>query len=97
MKASWSMMSGWKCVESAPCGIGAGEECAYDFDNNRTAWFSNSYAGDANNWCLSRMPSLFNPFALPSLRSTACCLGVDYGEVGYYTNNNNVKIFGTSP
>jgi len=95
--AYYDAVSGWSCEDSAECGLTSDDSelpCNYDFDLNRNNWFSNVYTGDED-WCVSRMPNLVDPFTLNE-RSAACCLMVNDGTVGYFTEDENVLIFGTS-
>jgi hypothetical protein len=85
----------WSCQESDPCGL-APLKCLYDFDLNTTQWFNSRYIPGNEKWCQSRMPYLYTPDVIPFAphRSTGCCYMVMYGDVGYYTDEGNVKIFG---
>jgi hypothetical protein len=84
----------WQCIQTAECGVGATLACKYDFDFNQSNWLNSSYAGSSNNWCNSEIPDLYSPDLIPDPRSTGCCLIPKYGEVDYYLDEENVKIWG---
>jgi hypothetical protein len=96
--ATQDAFGNWKCIDSTPCMdpvLIANYPCKFDFDDSRNNWLLNPYNGDGTNWCVSRMPALYTEEG--TKRSTGCCLIVKSGEVDYYTDDDNVKIFGTSP
>ncbi len=90
----------WECVTSTTCGLDSTLPCVYDFDLYLTAWLNNPYINNPADWCVSRLPNFFTPSAdemsYPE-RSTGCCLMVKYADVGFYTDEENVKIFGYLP
>jgi hypothetical protein len=89
----------WQCVDYAECGLKSVNPlypCGYDFDSSTNSWITTPYDGDVNDWCVSRLPDLYNPDGPIYDRSTGCCLMVKNGIVDYYTDDGNVKIFGTS-
>ena len=97
-KARYNMISGaWACVSSEKCGLDPALDCHKDFDTEFNPWISMPYSGGAGTWCNSRLPTLYTADPPISERSTACCLTVEDGTVGYYTDNDNVIIFGTTP
>jgi hypothetical protein len=95
-KADYNIVTGWSCIDSARCGLSPTPPCDFDFDDSTNSWLTNPYNGNINDWCVSRLPNLFTQDPPISERSTGCCLIVKDGQVDYYTDNGNVKIFGTS-
>jgi len=90
------IMGTWSCVGSASCGLGSALPCEYDFDYATNSWLNSIYNNPSNaDWCVSKYPYYYSPDSTLE-RSTGCCLMVQHGAVGYFTDNNNVKIFGTS-
>ncbi|MGV8169543.1 MAG: hypothetical protein ACP5N3_05805, partial [Candidatus Nanoarchaeia archaeon] len=94
----YTTFTGWYCEDSALCGIGSGTECLYDFDTERPLWRASVYnPSNPDTWCQSKLPYFFSPivdYMLYPERSTGCCLLNKDGTVGYFTDEENVKIFG---
>ena len=85
----------WYCEGSEICGIQAIESCHYDYDLNNPNWRNSVYAPSGTYWCQSKFPNYFTPDIVPyPRRSTGCCLIAKNGAVDYFTDENNVKIFG---
>ena len=73
-------------------------DCEDDYRlGNWPEWLSSVFVGDSTDWCVSMLPSFFNPVAPPvSLPSSmGCCFVAHYGEYGFYHKADNVKTFGT--
>jgi hypothetical protein len=85
----------WICADAEACGLSP-LPCDYDFDISNLLWRNNKYLPGNNDWCVSRMPYLWTPDEIPyaPYRSTGCCLVATHGTVGYFTQEENVKIFG---
>ena len=83
----------WECEVFSQCGVGSAWDCGYDFDDNWSQWFSSVYVDDPENWCHSQVPNLYSPSISPE-RSTACCLIPKFGNIGYYVDAQNVRIWG---
>ncbi len=95
-KASYDVFSGWTCVDSERCGLSI-PTCDYDFDDSKPLWESSIYDYVADmDWCVTQIPNLYDPDNLTIERSTGCCLIAFDGEVNYFTDDTNVKIYGTS-
>jgi hypothetical protein len=89
---------GWDCIGSDPCGLMNPYPCRENFDirNDRYAWFNQPFIDYTLNWCHSRMPpGYYNPDSSIN-RSTACCFMVKDAKVDFFTDPNNVKIYGNS-
>ena len=88
----------WECKESAQCGINPiSQACGFDFDLNTTSWYSSAYSGDVNNWCNTQVTDLLYPLddVQPDYQgSTGCCLIPKFGQIDYWLDKNNVKIWG---
>jgi len=54
------------------------------------------YDGDATDWCNTQIPDLYIPLEIPPgyTGSTGCCLIEKYGEVNYWIDEDNVRIWG---
>ena len=83
----------WTCGDPEICGIDSPKPCAYDFDTNNAQWMNTPYNGNPNTWCQSNVSYLWSPNIIPTM-DTACCYIAQNGGVGYYTDPNNVRIFG---
>ena len=89
----------WNCVNSELCGIVRPEdECNYDIDIDFGYWIDTIYNPyDETKWCNSKIPNYYTPeednMPYPE-RSTGCCLLQKEGTVDYFTDEENVKIFG---
>ena len=82
----------WSCEDPEICGPSP-KSCAYDFDTNNAQWMNTPYNGNPNTWCQSNVSYLYSPNIIPTM-DTACCYIAQNGGVGYYTDPNNVRIFG---
>jgi hypothetical protein len=96
MKAEYDAALGWRCTDSEVCGLDVSEECKKDFDTEFNPWIEQPYNGNIDNWCYSKIPNLFTNYAPFSMRSTACCLMVKDGFIDYHTDDNNIKVYGTT-
>jgi len=94
--ATYNQIQGWRCEDSETCGVDPSFPCLYDFDLNNAQWKASIYSPTNNKWCQSKMPFLFSPGITPS-RDTACCLIAKDASVAYFTDENNVRIFGFQP
>ncbi len=83
----------WRCESFQQCGL-APYECKFDFDDFIFSWLGSVYSpANPGDWCVSQVPYLYNPESDVDM-STGCCYIPKYGGVGYYLDEQNVKIFG---
>lgn len=96
-RSYWDDIAGkWTCKESLQCGVDPSLSCDFDFDLAREDWYSSAYYGDALDWCNTQVTNLLYPLeGLPGYEgSTGCCLIPKYGEINYWLDEGNVKIWG---
>ncbi len=90
----------WSCIGTAQCGLDPLLRCDYDFDLNTPDWYSSVFAGNVNEWCNTQVTNLLYPLPddiPPSLNyegSTGCCLIPKFGQINYWVDVGNVKIYG---
>ena len=94
----------WECSDSDECGIDLGRRCkeafwetsGYFWDPVSTPnWLSKVYSGDELDWCNTQIPNLYQPDeTLGYPGSNACCLIAKSGEMNYWLDDENVKVFG---
>jgi hypothetical protein len=96
-KAEYDIISGWSCEDSTQCGVGASFDCGKDFDTEFNPWIDQPFIDNSANWCYSKVPILFTNYPPFTIRSTACCITTKDGMVDYFTKDENVKIYGTTP
>lgn len=93
----------WQCNPSDECGISPSMRCHSDFATNRTDfwapvsepnWLSEVYDTSAN-WCNTQVPDLFQPWETAGhTGSNGCCLIPKFGEINYWLDEDNVKVWG---
>jgi hypothetical protein len=95
MYERYNPATGWICQLAEVCGLGP-QPCDYDFDLNTLSWLTSAYNGNLGaDWCQSKFPYFYTPDPVPyPRRSTGCCLIPQNGQVDYYTDPGNVKIYG---
>ena len=58
-------------------------------------WLSEVYSGDAADFCNTQVPNLHEPLETAGYSgSNACCLIPKYGELNYWLDEDNVKVYG---
>ena len=90
-KGVWDdIFNKWDCVESESCW----DKCGFDFDFNKAQWYAKVFNWSTPlSWCNSQVPDLYN-LDSPTIRSSGCCLIEEAGSIGYFTNEDNIKIWG---
>ena len=92
----------WRCMPTAQCGL-APRVCKFDFDLSRPLtsppdWYNSSYSGNPFDWCNTQVTDLYiPPGEWPDgtySGSTGCCLIPKFGQINYWIDVGNVKIFG---
>lgn len=68
------------------------------YPNNPPHWLGSIYGGDPTIWCNAQFNDLnYQPredVVDTYNGSTGCCLIPKYGEINYWLDENNVKIWG---
>ena len=75
---------------------GHSAECAYNISSQESDFFSEAYDGDANNFCNSQVPQLYE---LPGeqdapVGSAACCYVPHKGIEDWWFKDGNVQVYG---
>jgi len=66
------------------------------FPDNSPHWLNASFYGDTSDWCNTQVTDLYIPPEIPPSYdgSAGCCLIEQQGEINYWLDEENVKIWG---